>query len=278
MPVSKAESLPGSAAPESPSLSRCEYPALHSIRVGCVKYLNARPLISDYDGPVLFRHPSELAVDIAEGRLDAALVPVFEGLGDRRYWIADGAAIASNGPVYSVYIAYRGELSDIQVLALDQASLTSVHLSQVILAEFYGIHPQCVPPHTPDADARLLIGNQAIEFRANPSAGWRFLDLGEEWTRRTQLPFVYAVWFLRPDAPNVHAAAAEFRLLKERGVRRIPEIVRDDKIGTQEFRHRYLTEHIRFDLGTSEKAGLRRFAELLHKHRFISALPDLEYI
>ncbi len=40
------------------------------------------------------------------------------------------------------------------------------------------------------ADAALLIGDPALDARRVGSK----LDLGEEWTRLTGLPFVYAVW------------------------------------------------------------------------------------
>ena len=57
-----------------------KYPALDGVRLGCVKYLNSRPLICEYDGPVVFEHPSVLATMLFENELDVALVPVFEAL------------------------------------------------------------------------------------------------------------------------------------------------------------------------------------------------------
>ena len=45
--------------------------ALRGLRIGCVKYLNSRPLICAYDGPVIFDHPSSLAKMLAAGGLDA---------------------------------------------------------------------------------------------------------------------------------------------------------------------------------------------------------------
>ena len=99
-----------------------DYPALARLRIGCVKYLNARPLIDRYPGPVDFAHPSELATGMLEDRLDAALVPVFEGLRHNDYLLVDGVAIAADGPVYSVFLAYRGELSEIRTVSLDRTS------------------------------------------------------------------------------------------------------------------------------------------------------------
>jgi chorismate dehydratase len=257
------------------------YPALAGLRVGCVKYLNARPLIYGYEGPVRFDHPSGLARELARGGLDAALVPIFEALDGRHYLIADGAAIACDGPVYSVFLAYRGELAAVRTVALDPASLTSVHLLQVLLAEFRGQRPQYVDAAkaTGEPDARLLIGNQAIEFRAAAAGAYHYLDLGEEWKRQTGLPFVFAMWLMQPDLPRAGAVAADFRALKRDGVAHIPQIVRGDSEATPEFRRRYLTQHIRFDFGPRERAGVERFRALLVKHGLaVSDGAPLEFV
>ncbi len=248
------------------------YPALAPLRIGCVKYLNAKPLIHGYPGAVQFDHPAHLARDMVAGVLDAALVPVFEALGPRPYALVDGVAIASDGPVYSVLLAHRCvSLADIHTVALDPASLTSIHLLQVLLAEFHRICPRCVDARLvgAKADAQLLIGTQAIEFRKQAGPEWHILDLGEEWQRQTALPFVYALWLLRADLQDVGAIADEFRFLKCEGTARIAEIVASEKETAPEFATRYLTEHIRFELGSREKAGMERFRALLLKHGFL---------
>ena len=257
------------------------WPALSKLRVGCVQYLNAKPLIHGYDGPVVFDHPSALARDLARGALDVALVPIFEALRDPRYLIADGVAIASDGPVFSVFLAHRGPLAEVRTIALDPASLTSVHLLQVLLAEYHGLRPQCVDAaiFRGIADAELLIGNQAIDFRHEHAETHQFLDLGEEWKRCTGLPFVYAPWLLRGDLENARAAAEELRALGRAGVARIGEIVRAETFRDAAFRERYLTQHIRFDLGAREKAGIGKFRELLGKHGFIGVdARELVYV
>lgn len=245
------------------------FPALAGLRIGCVQYLNSKPLIAAYPGEVLFEHPSKLARALSAGSLDAALVPIFEALGPREYYAVDGVAIACDGPVYSVFLAHEGELSCIRTLELDPASLTSVHLVQVLLREFYGVTPRCVAPGEP-ADARLLIGNQAIEYRGTAPAGMRFLDLGEEWKKQTGLPFVFALWLLRPGLPELTAIAEGFRDLKDAGEPLIPAIAEaaGREIGA-ELALRYLTDYIRFDLGERERAGIERFRDLLVKHGFL---------
>ena len=256
------------------------YPALSALRVGCVQYLNARPLIHGYDGPVVFDHPAGLARDLANGALDVALVPIFEVLNHPRYLLADGVAIASDGPVFSVFLAHHGPLAEIRTIALDPASLTSIHLLQVLLAEYHGLRPQLLElsAFPADADAVLLIGNQAIDFRERDAGAHQLLDLGEEWKRRTGLPFVYAPWLLRADLPNAPAIAEELRALKRHGTARIAEIVRAAPHNPA-LSARYLTEHIRFDLGAREKAGIEKFRALLVKHAFIPASDEpLRYV
>ncbi len=256
------------------------YPALCALRVGCVQYLNAKPLIHGYDGPVVFDHPSGLARDLAAGALDVALVPIFEALRHPRYLLADGVAIASDGPVYSVFLAHRGPLAEVRTIALDPASLTSIHLLQVLLAEYHGLRPQLLERSAfpAKADAVLLIGNQAIDFRERDAGAHQLLDLGEEWQHCTGRPFVYAPWLLRADLPDAPAVAEELRALQRHGTARIAEIVRADPHHFA-FGERYLTEHIRFGLGAREKAGIEKFRELLVRHGFIPASGEpLRYV
>jgi predicted solute-binding protein len=257
------------------------WPALSKLRIGCVQYLNARPLIYGYDGPVIFDHPSALARDLARGELDAALVPTFEVLRDPRYVLVDEVAIASDGPVFSVILAHRGPLEKVRTTALDPASLTSIHLLRVLLAEYRGLHPQYAAAQALDAkaDAQLLIGNQAIEFRLEDAGRHELLDLGAEWKRCTGLPFVFAAWALRPGIANASEIAAEFRELKRTGLAALPDIVASEPPSRRKIAANYLTQHIRFEFRDREKAGIKKFRELLVKH---DLLPPggaaLEYV
>ena len=256
------------------------YPALAGLRIGCVQYLNSKPLIHGYDGNVVFDHPSALARDLIAGELDVALVPTFEALRHPHYTLAEGVAIASDGPVYSVFLAHRGPLAGVRRIALDPASLTSVHLLQVLLREYHGLRPELLEISAfPDrADAALLIGNQAIEFRERDQGASQILDLGEEWKRCTGLPFVFAPWLLRPGLPNAAAVADDLRALKQHGLGCLEAIIRAAS-REPDFTRRYLTEHIRFDLGGREKQGIEKFRELLAKHGFIAeATTPLRYI
>jgi len=146
----------------------------------------------------------------------------------------------------------------------------------VLLREYHGLRPELVDlsAFPAQADAALIIGNQAIDFRQHEKEGYEILDLGEEWKRCTGLPFVFAPWLLRPALPNAAQVAEELRALKVFGFAHLEEII-DAEPRDPAFTRRYLTQHIRFELGDREKAGIEKFRELLLKHGFIqeSATP-----
>ena len=249
---------------------------MNSLRVGCVKYLNARPLVRGWEGNVEFDHPSALCERLAKGQLDVALVSSFEFLRNPIYQIVDGVSISSDGPVYSVVVAHRGELSDIEEIELDPASKTAASLLRCLLAEL-GSTPRLtsrVPENAGSSQARLIIGDQAISFRQTHADEFRFWDLGEQWKRLTGLPFVYALWLIRPEVPDAKSIAQRLRGLRDENLAGIPAIVSDAVADVadnkqevpREFLDRYYHKHLRFGFGTREKQGLQTFADLCAKH------------
>ncbi|PYK22868.1 MAG: hypothetical protein DME52_13690, partial [Verrucomicrobia bacterium] len=101
---------------------------MKSRRIGCVKYLNARPLIHGWPGEVDFDHPSALCKRLAGGELDVALVSSLEFLRNPIYRIVDNVSISSYGSVYSVIIVHQRKISDLDEIELDPAAETSTNL------------------------------------------------------------------------------------------------------------------------------------------------------
>src|SRR5437899_6859330 len=111
------------------------------LRIGCVKYLNARPLIHGWSGGVDFDHPAALCRKLERGKLDVALVSSLEYLRRPIYRIVDGASISAHGAVYSVIVAHNENLSRAQEIEIDPASETSVALLRCLLSQ-RGLHPR----------------------------------------------------------------------------------------------------------------------------------------
>src|SRR5437879_6678031 len=115
--------------------------SLAPFRVGSVPYLNAVPLTRGLEEQIIFVTPSKLAVMLQRDQLDAALVSVTEVLFNDRYDVLDGIAVASLGEVKSVLLAHRRPLPEVEQVFCDPASLTSVQLLRVLLAE-QGLRPE----------------------------------------------------------------------------------------------------------------------------------------
>jgi len=250
-------------------------------RIGCVRYLNSKPLIHGHHADISFEVPASLADGLHEGRLDVALSPIFELMAHPGYLVVDDVAIASRGPVLSVFIAHRGDISGLHTLYLDTASRTSANLQRVLLREFHGVTPREVPRpagehpvELQEGEGALLIGDPAIDFRvAQGEERYRYFDLGEEWRRATGLPFVFAAWLVRPGTPEPEALAHRLRAWREEGQRRIDEVVAAETRYPLGLTRLYLTERIRFRLGEPEKRAIREFARLLRKHGFVGGAP-----
>jgi len=270
---------------------------LNSVRIGCVKYLNARPLIRGWPGNVEFDHPSTLCKRLANGELDVALVSSFEFLRNPIYRIADDISISSDGPVYSVVVAHRNKISAIKEIELDPASQTAVNLLRCLLAELSlkprlirnidlqsvrpaGLEPAVsktaenistggignMPMFPAVRRARLLIGDQAIHFRQRHAGDFQFWDLGEQWKKLTGLPFVYALWLIRPEVVDPKQIADRLRALRNENLGDLDELIAAEKQFDPQFCSHYYRNNLRFGLGEKEKEGLRTFAQLCAKN------------
>jgi len=244
-------------------------PALAPFRVGCVPYLNAAPLIRGLEEQLIYAHPSELARRLQQNELDAALVSITEVILHDRCDVLDGIAIASLGEVQSVLLAHRRPLKEIQVVHADPASLASVQLLRVLLAEM-GLFPEWKPLASYESaalpDYALLIGDQALNLLLGPhdQETW---DLGAAWLELTQLPFVYAAWALRRRVDN-ERLRRQLREAKDFGMDTLEHIIDSRTDYDRNFRKDYLGWHIHYHLGSDEKRGLAKFIELLNKHGF----------
>jgi chorismate dehydratase len=241
--------------------------SLSPFRVGSVGYLNAVPLTRGLEEEVTFATPARLAEMLRRDELDAALVSVTEVLFNDRYDVLDGIAVASLGEVKSVLLAHRAPIEQVKEVFCDTASLTSVQLLKVLLAE-RGLKPQFKPLPSYDTaalpDFTLLIGDPALDFLRAPHEH-EILDLGAAWFELTRLPFVYATWALRRGMENV-SLRRQLREAHHFGLDTLDYIINTRTEYDYDFRNDYLSWHIHYHLGADEKRGLARFAELLRQH------------
>lgn len=240
------------------------------VRVGAVSYLNTKPLVYGFDrfapdAELVLDYPSRLADQLAAGMLDVALIPSIEFFQDPSYVIVSDACIGCRGPVLSVKLFSRVPVEKIQTLALDEGSRTSAALVRILLAERYGIRPQTEPLPLGNAleqsraDAVLLIGDRAMH--SPPGRFAEVWDLGDEWCRWAELPFVFAMWTARAgvDLGGIDRALERCR---DAGNANLAEIARREAapLGlTQPECLSYLRDNLYFHLGPRELRGLELF-------------------
>lgn len=241
--------------------------SLAPYRVGSVPYLNVAPLVRGIEEQLIQAPPSQLAVMLQRGELDAALVSSAEVLLNDGYEVLDGIAVASLGEVKSVLLAHRVPLEEIREVHCDTASVSGRNLLKVLLAE-HRLTPRLVqlPGYDQAAacEAVMLIGDEAIDFSraGHPHAIW---DLGAAWYELTGLPFVYAVWALRRGIDHARLRR-RLREARDFGMDTLDYIISSRTEYDYDFRKDYLSWHIHYHLGDDEKRGLARFVELLRRH------------
>ena len=261
---------------------------MRAARLGAVDYLNARPLVYGLElktdlFSLRFDVPSKCAALLHEGSIDVGMIPSIEYVRGRDYRIAPNLGIISDGPVASVALFTTRPLDTVRSIAADTSSRTSYALLRILCVERFGIDPDFQPmPPDPETmlhrcDAALLIGDPAL-FLDHQRLGANKIDLGEEWTALTALPFVWAFWAGRRNALSDEAIDALIAA-RDRGVTASEEIAAAYCGPERAERGRaYLRENIQYTLGSREQAGLMKYYELAQYHGVVnSVLPPLFY-
>ncbi|QSR89529.1 menaquinone biosynthesis protein [Methylacidiphilum caldifontis] len=231
---------------------------MHNPRIGCVPYLNAKPLIYGIEKQVIYGSPVELSIMLKNGQLDVALCPVGASLVEGWNCFIDGIGIVANGDVYSVIFVLKKPLELVQTVNADPQSRSSVLLLQVILESFYGKKVQFVSS-VEQADGFLLIGDKALEYRKK-HPGQEVVDLGGLWKKLTGLPFVFALWTLGPAGMSIKEEIKSLLTkTKERG------LSSREKIAANSHQLHYLTHYIHYEVGEKEKMGIEEFLKNLIK-------------
>lgn len=189
---------------------------------------------------VRYTRPSACAADVLTGRADLGLIPVAALTAELA--VVPGCAIASLGKVRSIQLILKAPhtLATVRTVAADTASLSSVAYAQVLFRKFAGNDPVFAPtvadpiPMLAGADAALVIGDPAllalerrgeIERAAGPCV---WLDVSEEWVRRTGLPWVAAVWAVRPEAvEDWDGLVHDLQASRDYGLAHIEDLVRE---------------------------------------------------
>lgn len=259
------------------------------LRVGIVNFLNSKPLAwgflkghhADLFAPS-YHPPALVARLLGQGNLDIGLIPSIEVQRIPNLKILPDLCVAARHEVRSVLLVSRGPLSEIKRVALDQNSRTSVALLRILLRERYGVDPEYIHER-PDpermlseADAALLIGDPALKVDRER---YRITDLAAEWNEITGLPFVFAVWAVRPEV-EIPDLPFYFKSSLRYGLSSLDTLVRESaaELGLDSAEVRsYLTENLAFFMRREEIEGLEEFYRRAHANGLILEPKPLDF-
>ena len=254
---------------------------MSAIRVGVVRYLNAKPLVEgletcrnlSLDAAV----PSRIAPMLENGDIDIGLISVIDfARAKTPLTMIPAGMIGCEGPTLTVRVFSRVPPAEVTTLATDTDSHTSIALARIILKKIHNASPELVDCNAremlTDTDAWpesvLLIGDKVVTASPPPDLYPHQIDLGQAWLDLTGLPFVYAIWMCRAsDAhrPEMLEAAALLERQRLRNEFRLDWIVSQHahtRRWPDALAREYFGQRLRFAAGAREQAGIARFLEL----------------
>jgi chorismate dehydratase len=201
------------------------------LSVGRISYLNVEPFFHAFPwalGAAL--PPRALGEAVADGRIDAGPLPLADVLRLERDLVVLPFGIACPRRAQSVLLFSDRPMRELggRRIAVTGETATSVRLLRILLAFRDEVPaPELVPLGEP-AEADLVIGDAALRAVAGRWPRALAFDLGEEWTRWTGLPMVFAAWAVRRAVPVAARAAlgAALETALATGLRELPAIAR----------------------------------------------------
>jgi chorismate dehydratase len=286
------------------------------LRVAAISFLNPAPLLYNFEhGPaattlrtrydVHYTLPSACAAELLAGTADLGLIPIAALTPELA--IVPGCTIASLDEVRSILLLVKNPhnlstdeaLANVRTVAADAASRSSQAYAHILFEHFHHTTPAFVEhPADPltmlaQADAALVIGDPAllarehrptIETAAGTPMLW--LDLAQLWRERTGLPWVAAVWAVRPEAllaNNIipQQLTADLIASRDAGLAHINQLVTEwtPRIAVPAATIRtYLTRNIHYTLDTDCLRAIELFRTLAAEIKVLPALPTLNLL
>ena len=239
------------------------------LKISAVSYLNTIPFIHGLKQSELIKtidlqldYPSICADKLINGTVDLALVPVAVIPKLKEAYIISDYCIGANGAVDTVCLYSDVPIEEIESIALDYQSRTSVALLRVLLKEYWQYNPELKKANVGFEEnikgnhAALVIGDRA--FALNTKHAYIY-DLSAIWKEMTGLPFVFAAWVANTKLPKDFIFS--FNKALEKGLSNIDKALalEGDSYPNCKNPEDYLNNKISYNLDVEKQKGMELF-------------------
>ncbi|MFT5206335.1 MAG: chorismate dehydratase [Candidatus Omnitrophota bacterium] len=273
------------------------------LRVGCIDYVNSLPV----DLGLLTRgkslnfdlkpgFPEELNRGLATGELDISPISTFHYAQNFEDLIlVPNMSISSVNAVQSVLLFSKRKIDDLNFkkIYISAQGKTTPELARLVIGKRFEsnpifestvIHIDDVIANQLDADAFVLLGDDALIAADKLSSDWLVYDLAKEWQDWTGFAFVFAVWAIRKQVANGYGdlcdeVLAEWQKSREWGqthkedvLNRAQEISSLSRVSLESY-----FGDLRYDLKDDLIQGLTHFYKLCFEDKRIESEVPINF-
>ncbi|HBQ86052.1 MAG TPA: hypothetical protein DER33_01125 [Syntrophomonas sp.] len=270
-------------------------------RVGHIQFINCFPLFYGLiekkfllEVDLIKGNPTDLNRMLKDNLLDLAPISsIAYARNYKDYVIMPDISISADGDVKSIYLFSKLPIQELhgKKIALTNISATSVGLVRIIMSRYYGIIPEYFTSAPElgamlrEADAALLIGDDALRAKYRPDERLYIYDMGNEWKQFTGLPMVFAVWAIRKDFVN--RQPDQVRLIKNMFIESMNyslaniQAVAEKAAQWEEFSADYLVDYfnsLKFDFDAGKQEGLLEYYRQAFEQGLLDEIPPLQVL
>ncbi len=249
------------------------------LAVAKIPYLNCAPFFSGLALPDAWEWvelpPRQLGLEAQQGRVVAGPMSLADYLRQRDQFERLGPlGIAVRGRCGSVMCFSRKPIRQIDetvTVSVTDHTSTSILFFRLVLEQRYQRIPHAyVVGGSDDADVRLLIGDEALKFRATNRSYPFEIDVAWEWWLWQHLPAVFAVWVIRKDAPVDEkqrlSRALQQQLARNMGQLETIAAAHSSRLGIPAAELKSYLENFVYRLSEPEERAITQFEALVDEH------------
>lgn len=267
--------------------------------IGHIDFLNVLPLNFGYkntaqDLNIVYGVPTFLNRELKAGKIDASNISSIEYARQaENLLILPKICVRADSDVTSIVLVSRKPIETLKnddKIILTSKSATAQCLLKIILHERYNLTPnyetRAVKVENPvekDANAALLIGDDALFIYLHPPKNFYVYDLGREWNKLTGRQMVYALWVVRKNfaetqefQPVYQKILRAFQFGIENKTVAIKSVLQTKNFTFDELNN-YLGGAIKWNLTAESLDALKIYYQKAAALNLIDNVPDLQF-